>query len=246
MAPKDRATIEGFDPRGVRFLPKNGNVRSGVNVDETASAVGYHFCLEEEFFLATPFYRLIRGFLRLVLPIWVRVDSEGLDRLPAGGPFLLCPNHLSVLDPPLLAAMIARPITFLAAGYLFEIPVLGTILRWAGVLPLGGPVQSRRSLAEATRVLEAGGTVALFPEGGVRRAVAERLEKGAGFLAVRTGSPLYPVLIRGTDRILPTGRYLPRRGHVRVVVGEPIRGVPGSTSRDLVEELAASLQNLAR
>ena len=196
--------------------------------------------------MATPFYRLVRGFFRLVLPIWLRIDSEGLERLPACGPFLLCPNHLSILDPPLLAALVPRPITFLAAGYLFEIPVLGTILRWAGVLPLGGAVQSRRSLAEAARVLEAGGAVALFPEGGVRPALSERLEKGAGFLAVRTGSPLYPVLIRGTDRILPTGRYLPRRGDVRVVVGEPLPGGDGASSREVVEELAAALQNLAR
>ena len=196
--------------------------------------------------VATLFYRVISRLLRLLLPIWVKVGQSNLDELPPRGPFVLCPNHLSVLDPLLLAAFSPRPMTFMAAGYLFEIPVVGSVLRLAGVLALGGTARSRMSLARALEILEQEEPVALFPEGGVRQGVSGALERGAGFLAVRTGVPLVPVLLRGTDRVLPTGRYVPRRGEVEIIVGSPILAGEDDTSGDLVEELSVALQKMAR
>ncbi len=196
--------------------------------------------------MATLTYRIGRRILRTVLPLWVRVESEGFGRLPARGPFLLCPNHLSVLDPLILAALSSRPLTFLAAGYLFEMPVVGTVLRAGGALPIGGAARTRNSLVTALHVLESGGAVGIFPEGGVREDLSPSLGRGVGFLALRSGAPLYPVLIRGTGQILPTGHYLPRRGVARVTVGERVEYDRDWSSGRVVEELSEKLQKMKR
>lgn len=194
--------------------------------------------------MPTRTYRYGRALLRRILPLWIRVDARGVERLPAEGPFILSANHRSVIDPLLLAALVPRPMTFLAAGYLFRIPVVGWVVRGAGVLPLGGPAASRRSLQRAEGVLRSGAPVALFPEGGVREDLGDRLERGAGFLALRTGVPIYPVRIDGTETVLPVGRYVPRRGAVRVRVANPLRVPPGAGSREVMEELSRVLQNM--
>ncbi len=196
--------------------------------------------------MSTLSYRIGRFILRVVLPLRIRVQAEGFGRLPGRDPFILCPNHQSVLDPLLLATLVRRPVTFLAAGYLFGIPVVGTMLRAAGVLPLGGVARTRKSLVAALRILETGEPVSIFPEGGVREDLSASLKRGVGFLAVHSGVPLYPVLFRGTDEILPTGHYFPRPGVARVRVGEPLDYDPSWSSERVVEELSRALQKLKR
>ncbi|MFO8059677.1 MAG: lysophospholipid acyltransferase family protein [Bacillota bacterium] len=156
---------------------------------------------------------------------FAQLEVEGSHRIPPSGPVIICPNHLSVIDPLLLISCLDRELVFWAASYLFDIPLLGWILRQGEVMPVQGVRQSMRAVRTTCRVLEAGRAVVMFPQGGVR-SPGERVmpHRGAAFVATRTGAPLIPAAIFGSDRVLPVGRYLPRRGRVRLRFGEPLTG----------------------
>lgn len=173
-------------------------------------------------------YRLFRTLSRLICWIWAPLEVRRRERIPATGPAILVANHRSLIDGILFVALCDRPVAFVSAPYLFELPVVGWVLSQVSV-PTGSVTGIRKTLAH----VENGGMVALFPERGVR--VADSLEglgENAAFLASRTGAPVIPVAIRGADDVLPADRRWPRkRRKVELLVGEP-RPVPPGLKRD--------------
>ena len=123
----------------------------------------------------------------------------GCDNLPQKGPYVLAANHQSILDPLVLMAVIPRPITFLAAAYLFKIPLVGRIVRAGGALPVSSGQKGVKSVREGLSRLRKGGIIGLFPEGGV--SFDGRLKpflSGWAYFALKTGSPALPVAISGS------------------------------------------------
>jgi 1-acyl-sn-glycerol-3-phosphate acyltransferase len=158
----------------------------------------------------------MRGAL-LLLTRW-RVERQGA--LPSG-PLIIVSNHLSLADPPLLAASLPRRVRFLAKRELFSIPVVGLAVRLYGAIPLSREAVDRQALAQAEAWLRAGGALALFPEGTRSRdAILGQGKPGVGYLALRTGAPLVPVAITGTEGLLRPWQVL-RRPLITVRVGEP-------------------------
>lgn len=167
-------------------------------------------------------YRFFRVIARLVCWLWAPMEVRHPERLPKTGPTVLVANHRSLLDGILLVALSDRPVAFVAAAYLFQIPVVGWIVRQVAV-PTGSVVGTRQTLAH----LGAGGLVALFPEGGVRVTDSlENLGDIAAYVAAKTGAAVLPVAIRGAGDVLPLGRYWPRRRRVQITIGEPRRLPP--------------------
>lgn len=168
-------------------------------------------------------YRFFRAVARLVCWIWAPTDTHHAERLPAAGPTVLVANHRSLLDGFLIVALSDRPVTFIAAAYLFQIPFVGWVLRQVAV-PTGSVPGTRRALSH----LEGGGLVALFPEGGVRTTASlERQGDSAAYLASRTGATVVPVAIAGAADVLPLGSYWPRRHKVHLSFGLPRALPPG-------------------
>lgn len=174
---------------------------------------------------------LVRGVGRLA---W------GLEVCAAHGfpepPFVVAANHYSFLDPLLIGAIHRRKVRFLALVDLFgnyrwldfALTVFDVIPLERGVLPLG-PV--RASLGH----LSNGGVVGLFPEGTRHREFdPDRSRPGAAWLAARTGLPLVPVAVSGTDRVLGVDNRL-RRARIRVTVGPPMWA--DGSGREAVDEL---------
>jgi 1-acyl-sn-glycerol-3-phosphate acyltransferase len=151
-------------------------------------------------------------------------------------PFVIAANHYSFLDPPLVGAVYRRRVRFIGL-----VDLLGhhRFMDWAmdafeviqvrrGTVPLG---TIRASLAH----LEAGGVIALFPEGRrVERFGDLEPRPGAAWLAVRAGVPLVPVAMTGTDQVLGIDNKL-RRGRVGVIVGPPLH--PEGMGREAVADL---------
>ncbi len=152
----------------------------------------------------------------------------GLEHVPRGGPLLVVANHLSYLEPPLIGTLIPRRITFLALHELFEINWLAFVLRAMSALPVKrGGARDLDAIRAALELLKHGEAVAIFPEGG--RSITPGLLKanpGISLLAHRSGAPILPVGITGTEHLETLGGFLGarfQRQRVRVVIGKPFQ-----------------------
>lgn len=140
------------------------------------------------------------------------------------GPLVVAANHFSFVDPFIVGLAIRRPIRFMGVDELFgNSAVFDAFLYWCGTVPMPRERPPLRALKTALAHLEQGGGVALFPEG---RRVEEwgqsPPKEGAAWLALRTGAPLVPVAIVGTDDVMGINHRRIQRAPVRVAVGDPL------------------------
>ena len=135
--------------------------------------------------------RILRPLVRLVFPIRL-VDLP--DSLPEGG-LIVCPNHLSFMDPVFLAVTLPLPLTFMAKEELFFRPVVGNVLKKCGAIPLSRNGSDAAKLRLAVRELKAGKAFAIFPQGTRCRfpLKKEDFKAGAGMMAVLSGAKVLPV-----------------------------------------------------
>jgi 1-acyl-sn-glycerol-3-phosphate acyltransferase len=156
--------------------------------------------------------------------VWLRLSVVGAERVPRDGPLLLAANHLSVLDPALIGAVVPRELDYMAKTELFRIPGFGALIRRLNAHPVDRTGSDSAALRLALRLLAAGRAVLVFPEG--TRGTEGRLRParpGAGMLAVLSGAPVVPVYVQGSGRSLPRGAVVPRPGRVTVTCGAPLR-----------------------
>jgi 1-acyl-sn-glycerol-3-phosphate acyltransferase len=169
-------------------------------------------------------YAVLKPPAVLLMRLIFRMRRFGHRHVPRRGPALLVANHSSVLDPPLIAGMTPRPVTFLAKAELFEVPLFGGLIRRLGARPLRRDGGDPAALRTALRLLEEGRVLLVFPEGSRGPEGSLRPAKpGAGMLAVLSGAPVIPVYISGTGRAWPRGRRWPRPARVTVRFGEPVQ-----------------------
>ncbi len=162
-----------------------------------------------------PFYRVIRGFCRIVLRLLFGYRAIDRDNVPATGAVIVACNHVSYFDPVALGVGFTRPVTYLAKKQLFAIPVLGPIIAALGAYPLDREAGGVAAVRAALRALKEGRCVGIFPEG-TRNRHGDAPEKGgAALLAALSGAPVVPAAISGTRAIRPFHR-------IRVIYGQPI------------------------
>jgi 1-acyl-sn-glycerol-3-phosphate acyltransferase len=177
-----------------------------------------------------------RNFTKIVLPpsihSMMRLKWSGQENFPASGGMILAANHLSYMD--ILALSLythsaGRYPVFLAKSTLFDVPVLGPLMRRLGQLPVHrGQVDAALVLRDAERVSMAGACVLFYPEATVTRDPDQWpmvAKTGVARLALSAGIPVVPVAHWGAQRILPYGSYLPRllpRKTVQVLAGPPV------------------------
>lgn len=184
-----------------------------------------------------------------------RLDVEGLENIPAEGPAIICPNHISVIDSFLLPWVLPRPITFVGKAEYLDDWKTKKLFPALGMIPIdrGGGDQARAALAAARALLERGELFGIYPEGS--RSRDGRLHKGhtgAARLALETGAPIIPVGLVGTREIQPPGKSYPRpfrRATVRI--GQPIeveryrsRGDGATVYRPLIDDVMYEIRQL--
>ena len=154
-----------------------------------------------------PWSRFAETTLRPQLRLWLNWDFEGLENIPAEGPVILASNHVSYFDPVALGYMtdsLGRRIRFLAKSELFRIPLVGTVLKGAGQIPVYRGTGSTAPLAAASDALDGGLAVGIFPEGTTTRDPEFRIataKTGTARLSLMTGVPVTPAAIWGSHRI---------------------------------------------
>lgn len=159
-------------------------------------------------------YLFAKGTVKAILKPLFRIETKGLEHFPKSGGVLLCTNHISNLDPPVVGITCPRPVSFMAKEELFKVPVLQSLLPHLRAFPVKRGMSDRRALRTGLNLLKEGHVVGLFPEG--TRSKTGEIGKGlagAGFFALRSDAAVLPCAIIGT--------YKPFR-KIKVVYGPPI------------------------
>jgi len=195
----------------------------------------------------TVLYRVVRATVpRLLRRVW-RLRVEGANVPP--GPAIVVSNHDSLADPFVLGTAIDRPLRYLAKRELWRYRPLAWAVESLGAIPVSRQRGDVGAVEAAARAMAARDTIVIFPQGTTLGGPDRPWQRGAARLALTTGAPLVPVAIVGARDGLGKGMRLPRRAHVRVVVGEPIvverAPVTIPAARELTARLRAEVERLA-
>jgi 1-acyl-sn-glycerol-3-phosphate acyltransferase len=184
--------------------------------------------------VATPrLYQTLRTLVRALLERAFALKVEGLEHLPARGPYIVAANHHNYLDGVVLACALPVPICFLVMPRVWRATPLHPFFhRCIGSIPVDLDRPDPAALRRALDALGAGGIVGIFPEGPFSvRGRLERGRPGVGLLALRSGAAVVPAAIRGTYEALAGRRfYVPRRHPLRVRFGPPRHFTNGASA----------------
>ena len=167
---------------------------------------------------------------------------EGREHLPAEGPLVLCSNHQSYLDIPLIAAGVRRHVSFVARDTLARSPLLARIMDRCGAVLVRRGASDHGALKEMVAHLAEGDCLCIFPEGTrTKDGSIGEFRRGALLAARRGRAPVVPVAITGSFEAWPPGRSLPRPHGVTIRFGEPV----DPRGRDALEIVAGRVADLA-
>ncbi|MDX2175009.1 MAG: lysophospholipid acyltransferase family protein [Candidatus Sumerlaeia bacterium] len=173
-------------------------------------------------------FRVVRSLshwiIFLLLLVYFRVSVRGWWNHPAKGPVLVTVNHVSNLDPFVVAGLVRRYPRVMCKESLLHIPVLGYWCRAVGGFPVRRGMADRWAVRMAQEVLEAGVPFLIFPEGTRSRdGKPQEAQPGAAMIAVNAPADTWilPVRIEGTYAAMPPGARFPMPRKVRVFYGKP-------------------------
>jgi 1-acyl-sn-glycerol-3-phosphate acyltransferase len=207
-------------------------------------------------------YWLLKVILTPVLYAGYRITVVGDARIPKHGPVILAMNHRSFMDSIFVPLIVRRRVTFVAKAEYFDDPKSAWFFRASGQIPCRreGGSAGERALQTALEVLDRGGVFAIYPEGTrTRDGYLHRGHTGVARLALRSGAPIVPIGLVGTDAVQGTDQKLPRLGkRITITVGEPIDPRPvgaGATAsgahderlvlRNITDEVMYEIQQLS-
>ncbi|MFI7611664.1 lysophospholipid acyltransferase family protein [Nonomuraea terrae] len=182
-----------------------------------------------------------------------RPHITGAAHVPRKGPAILAANHLSILDSFLLPALLPRHVTFTAKNEYFDgNPVSGFFMRLGKSLPIDrdSAHAAQAMLDAAAELLERGELFGIHPEG--TRSPDGRLYRGkvgVAWLALKTGAPVLPVALSGTEKVLPLGAKVPRPASIGITIGAPLRfdgdHAKARDRRRVTDEIMEAIQKLS-
>jgi 1-acyl-sn-glycerol-3-phosphate acyltransferase len=196
---------------------------------------------------------LMRFLAWIIISIIYRLRTKGLDNIPVTGPAIVVCNHVSYMDPIVLAGSVRRPMRFVMWYKIFQIPMLNFIFRTMKAIPIAGAREDREIMDEAFEKVDAelaaGNIVCIFPEGAITRdGEIARFRPGIEKILRRRPVPVVPAslgrlwgswLSRRQDGGL---RKIPGRlfARVEVTFGEPVQ--PSEATAAKLELLVRTLR----
>jgi 1-acyl-sn-glycerol-3-phosphate acyltransferase len=181
-------------------------------------------------------HAISRRWARMLLAIsGIKVRARGIEKIQPGRNYLFYGNHLSLMDTPVVLSQLPEKFLFLVNIRFVKMPFLGTHLRRAGHFSIDSSDTraSLRALNDAAKQIKGKNlSVLVFPEGS--RSASGKLaefKEGAALIALKSGVPVLPFILRGTRDVLPVGGAIVRGGIVDFVLGEPI-SPEGFTTKD--------------
>jgi long-chain acyl-CoA synthetase len=171
--------------------------------------------------------------LYLIFRIFLRLEVRGLENLPGRGPYLICPNHLSYMDPLVVMSVlpyrIFKKVFFVGASEYFTSWPMRLLARLANIVPVDPDAHLLRAMRVGAYGLRQGRILCLFPEG-ARSFDGELKEfkKGAAILSREVGVPIVPAGLQGTYQVWPRDSWRIRPFKVKVSFGSPLEASDGS------------------
>jgi len=170
-----------------------------------------------------PVYRFCYTITRTVARAALNFRVIHPERLIEDGPALICANHVSFFDPPLISISFQKEIHFLARHTLYSNAVARWLFPRLNVTPIDQDRASMAGLKTAIRILKDGHRVLIFPEGG--RSPDGQIQPaagGAGLVVAKARVPVIPIRIFGAYEALPYGAAAPRFTTATIVIGEAL------------------------
>ena len=193
----------------------------------------------------TTTYRLFRWSVRQFAKIYGKWSVIHPERVPSTGAVILCANHVSFLDPPLVGAGIKRECAFMARHTLWK----GGLMKWAlprlNAFPVHRDTADRNALRVSIDWLKRGYVLVMFPEG--TRGPGGQLrpaEPGVALIVKQSAAPVVPVAVIGAEDVLPMGASKPKKGKITIVYGHPIFFTPDSSRSEITTTIMKAIAAL--
>ncbi len=174
--------------------------------------------MEKIFYISGKFFGLF------LFKLFFNWEVKGKENIPRKGGFIIASNHLSYLDSIVIGVASPRKLHYLAKSSLFKIPVLSFLIKIYGAIPIEREKKYSISIRKGLEILKRGGGVVIFPEGTRNPKGEVKIpKKGVAFLAYKTGVPVIPAKIKGTEKALFIGGKLIKPAKIKVIFGPPIK-----------------------
>lgn len=196
-------------------------------------------------------YDVVRGAIKWASRAYFRMEVHGGEHIPRTGAFILSPSHRSNLDTPLVAPLTSRRLRYMGKESLWKKAWSGWFFTSLGGFPVQRGSADREALRASLEVVERGEPLVMFPEGTRQSGpTIEHMHDGPAYVACRSGAPIVPVGMAGTEGSMRKGSKWIRPVKVVVVIRPPIsppepgeRGrVPRRAVRELTEQLRDEIQ----
>jgi 1-acyl-sn-glycerol-3-phosphate acyltransferase len=194
-------------------------------------------------------YRINQFWTWIILRVGgIRLSIDGLENIDPQRSYIFVVNHQSNIDIPVLVqALPGFQLRWIAKKELLHVPFFGWAM-WATkhvTIDRSDPQDAVKSLILAKARLGAGISLVVYPEGTRSRdGRLQRFKKGGFLLAVQANTPIVPVTVRGSARVLPIGAWRLRRGIIAVTIDKPVsvEGFRPGNLRLLVNQVHATIE----
>jgi 1-acyl-sn-glycerol-3-phosphate acyltransferase len=177
------------------------------------------------------FYFTVRAFFKVLASMVLKEEVRGQALVPERGPFLVVFNHLSMVDAPLVLIHFPQQMVGMMTDKYFSTPFISQLGKLMGIVWVARGEADMGAIKTSLTHLRAGGILALSPEG--TRSTEGGLLKGktgAAYLADRTGVPIVPIAIAGSENVFHNLRR-GRRTPVLVSIGAPFQLPAGGRAK---------------
>lgn len=178
----------------------------------------------------------------------LKIEYKGLHRIKKDHRYIFMPNHLSMLDGPLIFKCIPQNIRVILKQGVFRLPVVGQAMKEAHFIPVDrmGKQGGKRAVQRAVRMIKKNNvSFLIFPEG--TRSSDGKLQKfrrGGFFMAIDSQTPIVPVSIIGTYDLMPRGSYFIKKGKIKIIFHPPVsvEGYTHDNMQDLIDKVFKIIQ----
>jgi 1-acyl-sn-glycerol-3-phosphate acyltransferase len=194
------------------------------------------------------FYDFCRLLWRGVFACTMRMKCSGLGSITSTGGVLIAVSHVSHLDPIVVSALMARRVGWVSRKEFYQQWLMRTVLHHGGAFRVDRTGSALPTIREGLKRLKRGEAVGIFPEGELmvgNRSVLRgaTVKRGVCLLAARSGCPIIPVVVLGTDRLAKIGPWMPaKRGRLWVKVGSPMWAGEAAKTKAGRADFAAKLE----
>ena len=192
-------------------------------------------------------YHVFARLMRLWFRFYARWEVIGLENAPRSGPLLIAANHTSNVDPLMGWAAIygTRRMWGVSKSELWNNPASAYLMGCIGTIPVHRGAADRAMLRRALELLSVGEAVGIFPEG--TRSYDGKLnapQPGVALLIQKSGAPVLPVGIVGTQEMLPRGAKKMKRVPLKIAFGKPLTFPPNAKRDEILTAIMAAIAEL--